>query len=177
MRKLKSDDYLKVMRGISKLLYLTVATTLLLIALTLIGYALWEVWLSFNDRVQIMEKLLTAIGVAVISLALFDVSKYLVEEEVLREKSLIRNLEDTKRSLTKFMTIIAIAVCMEALVFIFEAGKTDVQTLFYPILLLVSGVLVVIGLGIYLRISAGIERRERDESPSDKEAMSTNNAS
>jgi len=170
MRKLKSSDYLKFMRGISKVLYLTVATTLLLIAMTLIGYALWEVWLSFNGHVQIMEKLLTAIGVAVISLALFDVSKYLVEEEVLREKSLVRNLEDTKRSLTKFMTIIAIAVCMEALVFIFEAGKTDVQTLLYPILLLISGVLVVIGLGIYVRISAVAE--DREHRTSDEEALS-----
>lgn len=171
MRKPKSNDYLKFMRGVSKLLYLTVAATLLLIALTMIGYALWEVWLSFNGNVQIMEKLLTAIGVAVISLALFDVSKYLVEEEVLREKSLVRNLEDTKRSLTKFMTIIAIAVCMEALVFIFEAGKNDVQTLFYPILLLVSGVLVVIGLGIYLRISSGIEHQEKSANLSDEQAM------
>ena len=171
MRKPKSNDYLKFMRGVSKLLYLTVAATLLLIALTMIGYALWEVWLSFNGNVQIMEKLLTAIGVAVISLALFDVSKYLVEEEVLREKSLVRNLEDTKRSLTKFMTIIAIAVCMEALVFIFEAGKNDVQTLFYPILLLVSGVLVVIGLGIYLRISSGIEPQEKSANLSDEQAM------
>lgn len=169
MKKPKSDDYLKFMRGISKLLYLTVATTLLLIALMLIGYALWEVWLAVDGNVQVMEKLLTAIGVAVISLALFDVSKYLVEEEVLREKSLMRTLEDTKRSLTKFMTIIAIAICLEALVFIFEAGKTDVQTLFYPILLLVSGVFVVIGLGIYLRISEGAEHRERKVS--DEEAL------
>ena len=74
MKKPKSDDYLKFMRGISKLLYLTVATTLLLIALMLIGYALWEVWLAVDGNVQVMEKLLTAIGVAVISLALFDVS-------------------------------------------------------------------------------------------------------
>lgn len=161
MGKPESSVYLRLMRGFSKLLYLTVAMTLMLIALMLIGYALWEVWLAINDNVQVVEKLLTAIGVAVISLALFDVSKYLVEEEVLREKSLMRTLEDTKRSLTKFMTIIAIAICLEALVFIFEAGKTDVQTLFYPILLLVSGVVVVIGLGIYLRISAGLEHQER----------------
>ena len=163
MNKLKTNDYLGFMRGVSKFLYLTVTATLLLIALMLIAYALWEVWLAVNGNVQVMEKLLTAIGVTVISLALFDVSKYLIEEEVLREKSLVRNLEETKRSLTKFMTIIAIAVCLEALVFIFEAGKTDVQTLLYPILLLLSGVFVVIGLGIYLRISAGVERQERKE--------------
>lgn len=173
MSKPKENNYLKFMRGVSKFLYLTVAATLLLIALMMIGYALWEVWLAVSGNVQVMEKLLTAIGVAVISLALFDVSKYLLEEEVLREKSLMRNLEDSKRSLTKFMTIIAIAICLEALVFIFEAGKSDVQTLFYPILLLVSGVFVVIGLGIYLRISAGVERQERKENLSGEEAMST----
>jgi hypothetical protein len=66
MSKPNSNDYLKFMRGASKLLYLTVTATLLLIALMLIGYALWEVWLSINGNVQVMEKLLTAIGVAVI---------------------------------------------------------------------------------------------------------------
>ena len=171
MSHLKDNKFLKIIRGFSKLLYFTVVATLLLIALMLIGYALWEVWLAVNGNVQVMKKLLTAIGVAVISLALFDVSKYLIEEEVLREKALMRNLEDSKRSLTKFMTIIAIAICLEALVFIFEAGKTDVQTLFYPILLLTSGVFVVIGLGIYLRISAGIERQERKANLSDEQAM------
>jgi len=168
MNKAKSGKYLGFMRGASKFPYLTVTAALLLIAPMLIGYVLWEVWLSVNGNVQVMEKLLTAIGVAVISLALFDVSKYLIEEEVLREKALMRNLEDSKRSLTKFMTIIAIAICLEALVFIFEAGKTDVQTLLYPILLLMSGVFVVIGLGIYLRISAGIEQQERRAAEADE---------
>ena len=177
MSKPNSNDYLKFMRGASKLLYLTVTATLLLIALMMIGYALWEVWLSINGNVQVMEKLLTAIGVAVISLALFDVSKYLIEEEVIREKSLVRNLEETKRSLTKFMTIIAIAVCMEALVFIFEAGKTDVRTLLYPILLLVSGVFVVIGLGIYLRISIIPEKQERKAAHSGEEGMTAKQTS
>ena len=45
------------------------------------------------------------------------------------------------------------------------------QTLFYPILLLVSGVLVVIGLGIYLRISSGIEHQEKSANLSDEQAM------
>ena len=60
---------------------------------------------------------------------------------------------------------------------IFEAGKTDVRTLLYPILLLVSGVFVVIGLGIYLRISIIPEKQERKAAHSGEEGMTAKQTS
>lgn len=136
------------------LMYFAVSIILLGIAVLLVGYALWEVWTAVHAHAgAVMDKLLDAIGVIVISLALFDVAKYLLEEEVLRKKHPFRPMEEIRRTLAKFMSIIAIAVCLEALVFIFRAGKTDVEALLYPTLLLFSGVAVVLGLGVYLRIS------------------------
>lgn len=146
---------MSVFQILPKLLYLGTSIILLIIGLLLVAYGIHDLWLAVNSNsAAVTDKLLDAIGLIVISIALFDVSKYLMEEEVLKKKRLTRSHEDVRQTLTKFMSIIAIAVCMEALVFIFRAGKTNVATLLYPILLLLAGVAVVIGLAVYLRISA-----------------------
>ncbi len=146
---------MSIFQILPKLLYLATSIILLSIGLLLVAYGVHDLWLAVNgNSAMVTDKLLDAIGVIVISIALFDVSKYLMEEEVLKQKLLIHSSEDVRQTLTKFMSIIAIAVCMEALVFIFRAGKTDVDTLLYPTLLLLGGVGVVIGLAVFLRISA-----------------------
>jgi hypothetical protein len=60
--------------------------------------------------------LLDSIGLIVIAMAVFDVSKFLLEEEVfrIRDKG---SLPDARERLTKFLVIIAVAVSLEALVF------------------------------------------------------------
>ncbi len=138
-----------------KLLYFATSIILLSIGLLLVAYEVHDLLPAVNSNsAAVTDKLLDAIGVIVISIALFDVSKYLMEEEVLKKKLLIHSNEDVRQTLTKFMSIIAIAVCMEALVFMFRAGKTNVDTLLYPTLLLLGGVGVVIGLAVFLRISS-----------------------
>ena len=49
---------------------------------------------------------------------------------------------------------------MEALVFIFGAGKEDVNDLLYPTLLLVSTAIVIVSLGVYQRLSLITEVRK-----------------
>lgn len=151
----QSSPLRKLASAIPKFLYLFISIILTGISLLLVGYGLWEVWTALHSgSATVMDRLLDAIGVIVISLALFDVSKFLLEEEVLHKKALMRTMLETRRALSKFMSIIAIAVCMEALVFIFRAGKSDVANLLYPTILLLAGVMVVIGLGFFLRISS-----------------------
>lgn len=138
----------------SRLLYLIVAITIAAISLLLIGYGITEVWdVIHGASKDIIDKLLDAIGIVVISLALFDVAKYLMEEEVLKTELLPKTKEDLRQTLIKFLSIIAIAISLEALVFIIRVGKTDVTHLSYPIALLVASVAVVIGLGVFIRIS------------------------
>src|SRR6187431_2283134 len=63
--------------------------------------------------------LLESIGYVVIAVAVFDVAKYFVEEEVIRGREM-RLPSEARRSLTKFISTIAIAVFIEALVMIFR---------------------------------------------------------
>ena len=70
-----------------------------------------------------------------------------------------RIASEARRSLTKFISTIAIAVFLEALVTVFRVSARDVTQLLYPTLLLVAATLLIIGLGLYQRLSATVERQ------------------
>lgn len=140
---------------------------LMLLAVALIGVAAHEVIGSYFDKLEAFSKsLLDAVGYTIIAIAVFDVGKYLLEEEAIRAREM-RRAAEARRSMTKFVSTIAIAVFLEALVAVFEAGKQDVKLMVYPTLLLFVGVLLIVGLGIYQRLSASVERDVPEESKED----------
>jgi len=108
--------------------------------------------------------LLGAIGYVVIAVAVFDVAKYFVEEEVIRGREM-RLASEARRSLTKFMSTIVIAVFIEALVMVFREGSRDITMVLYPSVILFMGILTILGLGLYQRLSADVERQvdEKDK--------------
>ena len=114
--------------------------------------ALWDIWVSINEKTLLVKALLDAIGLIVIGMAVFDVSKFLVEEEVFQSGG-AKSPAKQRETLIKFLVIIAIAVSLEALVFIFDAGKIDITNLIYPTFLLIAAVLVVLGLGVYQKLT------------------------
>ncbi|ACO79499.1 general glycosylation protein [Azotobacter vinelandii CA] len=85
-------------------------------------------------------------------MAVFDVSKFILEEEVIRGGELKSHTTE-RRTLLKFLVIISIAVSLEALVFIFDAGKKDITMLVYPTFLLIAAVMLIVSLGIYQKLS------------------------
>jgi len=149
---------MKTIDIISNILYSLVSIALIGIALSMIGYAGWEVWQAMGNGMNQAKRMLDAVGLLVISVAVFDVAKYLMEEEVLRDREL-RSPSEARETLTKFIVILTIAVGLEALVFIFGAGKEDVNNLLYPTLLLVSAAIMIVSLGIYQRLSIVSEIR------------------
>jgi putative Mn2+ efflux pump MntP len=102
--------------------------------------------------------ILAAIGYVVIAMAVFDVAKYFIEEEVIRGREL-REAAEARRSLTKFVSTIAIAVFIEGLVITFQASKDDLPTMLYPTALLLTAILIVVGLGVFQRLSAEVENK------------------
>jgi len=79
---------------------------------------------------------LAALSMAVvISVAILDVAKYVMEEEVLRSREL-RMPHEAREAVTKFMVIIALVVSIEGIVLVFELGKDEPELLLYPVLLL-----------------------------------------
>lgn len=101
---------------------------------------------------------LSGIGYVVVAIAVYDVAKYLIEEEVVRGREL-RVASEARRSLTRFISTIAIAVFLEALVTIFRVTQDDVKELLYPTSLLIAAILLVLGLGVYQRLSVTVEKQ------------------
>ena len=92
-------------------------------------------------------------------MAVFDVAKYFIEEEVIRGREM-RIASEARRSLTKFISTISIAVFIEGLVTVVRVSKQDVDKMLYPNLLLLTAIVIVVGLGLYQRLSAAIERKD-----------------
>ena len=68
-----------------------------------------------------------------------------------------RLASEARRSLVRLVSTVAVAIFLEALVIVFHVGKENVPQLIYPALLLMAAILIVLGLGVYQRLSAGID--------------------
>src|SRR5262245_26453895 len=150
----------KSMEMLSRIAFGTASLVLMVLSLMLVGYGTIGVIAGMTSSwADASDALLAAIGYVVISLAVFDVAKYFIEEEVIRGREM-RLTSEARRSLTKFISTIAIAVFIEALVTVFRVSKQeDLQPMLYPTGLLLTAILIVVGLGLYQRLSAEVEQK------------------
>lgn len=151
-----------------------VAGILLMLLAALLGlYGIYELVVSATGRLaEGGDGLLRAIGYMVVAIAVFDVSKYFIQEEVLRGREL-RAASEARRSLTKFVSTIAIAVFLEGLVTVFRVSKQQVAEMIYPSLLLIVGVLIIVGLGVYQKLSASVESEVEHRGQADTDPQGT----
>ncbi|WPL16558.1 hypothetical protein Thiowin_01523 [Thiorhodovibrio winogradskyi] len=143
---------------LSRVLYAFSSLVLTSISLALIAVAVVDVWEALRTGSSLKPSMLDGIGLVVVALAVFDVGKYLMEEEVLRNREL-RSATEARETLTKFLVIIVIAVSLEALVFILGAANGGLRLLIYPSILLATAAAMVAALALYLRLSSSAERR------------------
>ena len=136
------------------LVYFVLATVfLMVIALGLLLTAFWRAAQAVvqGDAMGILQ----SSGLVIIGFAIVETAKFFAEEEILRRKEL-RSAVKSRRSLTKFITIIVIAAALEALVMIFEAGRTDVAHVVYPAALFFVAMFALIALGLFQWLSSRI---------------------
>jgi hypothetical protein len=148
--------------GLLSLMLMLLTASLFVFVLTMLA----GIWLDPPDDPGFV--LLRAVGYIVVSIAIFEVAKYMFEEEVINPREM-RHTGEARRSLTKFISSITIIVFLEALVAIFiTATQENVALMLYPTLLLVAGIALVVGLGVYQRLSAMAEKETEQK---DKRAV------
>jgi hypothetical protein len=149
----------KVMEWLSRFAFASASLVLMAMSFALVIYGGVEIAVagasSWKDA---GGALLAGIGYVVIALAVFDVAKYFVEEEVIRSREM-RSAAEARRSLTKFISTIAIAIFIEGLVIVFQASKQSLPETIYPTALLLTAIVIVVGLGVYQRLSADVEQK------------------
>jgi hypothetical protein len=152
----KKEGVSTLFEGISRGVFALTAGVLMLLALALALDAVTQFVLALWGRRDIGLSALIGIGYVVVSIAVFDVAKYLIEEEVMRAREM-RVASDARRSLTRFISTIAIAVFLEALVMVFRVSQDKISDLVFPTLLLFAGMALVLTLGLYQRLSVAVE--------------------
>ena len=157
-------DYIsRAVFGLASIVLMLVALALSIYSAGLIAIALRGPWGEAGNG------LLESIGYVVIAMAVFDVAKYFVEEEVIRGREM-RLASEARRSLTKFISTIAIAVFIEALVMVFRQGSQDIALVLYPVAVLITGILIILGLGLYQQLSADVEQQVEAQDKADDRA-------
>jgi hypothetical protein len=153
---------MRVYQLLTRAMFCAVSIALMIVAIGLIVYAGMQQVSAFSAPEQdIGRALLDAVGYMVIAVAIFEVAKYILEEEVI-DPTQMRNAGQARRSITKFVSTLSIAVFLEALVAVFQTSKgADMSMMLYPTLLLFSGVAMVVGLGVYQRLSTAAEGEVR----------------
>jgi hypothetical protein len=147
----------RIVKVISTSIYLFAALALVGMSLMIMLWSIYEVVVYVPIKGEFIPLMLQSVGTIIISAAIIDVAKYMIEEEVFMNKEL-REPEEARKTITKIMVIISIAVSIEGLVYIFKAGTKDVTLLLYPASLIVVSVFLIVGLGVYQKLSLAVEK-------------------
>jgi hypothetical protein len=91
-----------------------------------------------------------------LGLAIFDLAKTTLEEEVLMHKDIFRH-SSTRRTITRFMAAIMIAVSIEALLLMFKSAIGAGDYITSATWMMLSAVALMVGLGLYVYLGAKAE--------------------
>ena len=119
-------DPRSIIEALSRLAFASASLVLMAMSFGLVIYGGIEVAVGIGtSREDGSTALLAAIGYVVIAMAVFDVAKYFVEEEEVIRGREMRNAGEARRSLTKFISTISIAVFIEGLVLVFRSQPPE----------------------------------------------------
>lgn len=94
--------------------------------------------------------------VITLALAIFDLAKTTLEEEVLMHKDIFRH-SATRRTITRFLAAIIIAVSIEGLLLMFKSAMGSGERLMEAAFVMFSAAVLTIGLGLYVYLGARAE--------------------
>ena len=142
-----------IIDGAARVYFVLAVAFLTLLAIVLLGWAAWEIVtaLLHGEVVGVLD----SAGLVIIGFAIIETARFIAEEELVRRREL-RSAVEARRSLTKFITIIVIAVSLEALVMVFEAGRTELSEAIYPAVLFSAAMLALVALGVFQWLSSRI---------------------
>lgn len=142
--------------GLVRVYFLGATVTLIALAMILLVSACWTIGHSIITGGDPVDEILHSIGLIIIGFAVVETSKFMAEEELIRQREL-RSAKESRHSLTKFITIIVIAGSLEALVMIFKASRGNIADSIYPAVIFTAAMFALIALGIYQWLSSKVE--------------------
>lgn len=146
----------KILTGV----HFVAALILISVALITMGWSVYEIFnnIFLENNEDFIPLILQSVGAVIIAAAIVDVAQFIIEEEVFNKKEL-REPSEARKTVTKIIVTISIAVSIEGLVYIFKAGTKDLQLLLYPAAIIFVSSFSIIALGIYQKLSTSVEKK------------------
>ena len=150
---LKGDQVRARIHPLFQAVYGVIGGLLIVVSMLLLyaaGDSLLEV---FEFKSDITTGAFSIVILVTLGMAIFDLGKTILEEEVLANKD-IHHHDTSRRTITRFMSAIIIAVSIESLLLMFKSllANNGGQVL-NAVWMLMAAVTLLTGLGIYLKLS------------------------
>jgi len=162
---LMGDSLRRKFQPFFKYTYGVIVLGLFAVVATLLYTAFHELYVATRTPAGSEEAHLKPFGVIIfltLALAIFDLGKTTLEEEVLMHKDIFRH-SSTRRTITRFVAAILIAVSIEALLLMFKAALGQGDLLVSAVWMMLAAVGLLIGLGMYVYLGARAEALLRKE--------------
>lgn len=146
MRLIESNT---IFSNFSKLVYMIIGFALVIYALVITEYALYTFFTSFaTKQMQQIEMIFTPIISLTLGLAIFDLAKTILEQEVFSKNY---STEDNRenRIFGKFLISIIIALSIEALMVVFKTALSDHGKMLEAFYLIAGVALMILALGLF----------------------------
>ncbi len=132
--------------------YWVVCSVLFVFAIAIVLFSVVSIISEFFQEGVNLYGLLDEISLMIFAVAVIDVCKYLVNEEILK-KDEERDTSHSRKAFAKFGIIIATALSLEGLVLTIEMAQENISYLLYPMGLLLIAILYMIGIGVYQKLT------------------------
>lgn len=157
---LLGDTMRRRVEPVFRALYGIFATAMMLVAGVLFYSSLHELMGALMKpgwATEMQLKPFEVIVVLTLALAIFDLAKTVFEEEVLLEKDVHRH-STTRRTMTRFVAAILVALLIEGLLMMFKVSMGYSNTGFLAPLMILASAGLLLALGLYVYLGAGAER-------------------
>jgi hypothetical protein len=154
----------KIIGKIFILGYLCIIFLLICSALSLIFFAVTELWHGINpsETMAITDRfnsVLESIGLLTIAIVALELGQTILEEEVQRQ-SQVSAPTRVRRFLSRFLVVIIVALSIECLVAVFEIAHKDASQLPQAASIGVAAGILLAAWGVFIRLNKSAEEIE-----------------
>jgi hypothetical protein len=132
--------------------YAVIGLMLVIVAGLLLYHAGKTMFNVFEEHISATTQIFEVVILVTLGLAIFDLGKTIIEEEVLLHKD-IHHEGSMRRTISRFMSAIVIAVSIESLLLMFKSLLGDASHLNSAVFMLIAAVSLLVGLGVYLKLT------------------------
>ncbi|WP_062059136.1 hypothetical protein [Cellvibrio sp. OA-2007] len=150
---LNGDSLRRVVHPVFQVIYGIIGIMLVAVSMLLLFSAGQSLYEMIHEHTNTATQAFQSVILVTLGLAIFDLGKTILEEEVLLHKD-IHHTGSTRRTIARFMSAIVIAVSIESLLLMFKSLLGDATHLNSAVFMLFAAVALLVGLGAYLKLTS-----------------------